>query len=560
MTPSTAWTSRALRVLGWTTAVLLPLAFLAVFFGWPVVALIGRGFRLDGQWDFSGFTEVLSRSRTWRVIWQTLAQATCGTAVSLLLGIPGAYVFSRLKFPGRKIARAWITVPFVLPTVVVGVAFRALLAEGGPLGFLGLDQTFPALVCALVFFNYAVVVRTVGSLWERLDPRMVQAARTLGASPARAFRTVTLPALAPAIASAASVVFLFCSTAFGIVLVLGGRRFANIEAEIYRQTVQLLDLRAAAVLSVVQLVLVAGSLVLASKSRRSRETALALADAERGAQSITRADVPAVAGTALVVTLLHVLPLGTLVLRSFQSSEGWGLRNYRLLSTTGERGQLTQTVWQATAGSIRIALVATLIAVIVGLLLSLVLSRRPRSRSLRRGIGLLDGAVMLPLGVSAVTVGFGFLITMDKPLGLHIDLRSTGLLIPVAQAVVAIPLVIRTVLSVLRALDPRQREAAAMLGASPIRVLATIDWPVVARSAGLAVGFAFATSLGEFGATSFLVRPDTVTLPVVIFQLIGRPGADNYGMAIAASVILGALAATVMLAAERLRGAGAGEF
>jgi thiamine transport system permease protein len=172
----------------------------------------------------------------------------------------------------------------------------------------------------------------------------------------------------------------------------------------------------------------------------------------------------------------------------------------------------------------------------------------------------MDSVFMLPLGVSAVTVGFGFLITLDRPLGLSVDLRTSGLLVPIAQAVVATPLVVRTVLPVLRAIDPRQREVAATLGAPPGRVLATVDWPIVARSLGLAIGFAFAVSLGEFGATSFLARPDGATLPVVIFRLIGRPGAENYGMALAASVVLALLTATVMLLAERLRGDRTGEF
>src|SRR5690606_7933371 len=125
----------------------------------------------------------------------------------------------------------------------------------------------------------------------------------------------------------------------------------------------------------------------------------------------------------------------------------------------------------------------------------------------RRAVSLLDGLFMLPLGVSAVTVGFGFLVTLDQPLGIAYDLRTSPALVPIAQAVVAVPLVVRTVLPVLRAIDPRLREVARMLGASPGTVLRTVDLPLAARSLGLAVGFAFAVSLGEFGATSFLVRP-----------------------------------------------------
>ncbi|WP_265521723.1 ABC transporter permease [Oerskovia flava] len=553
------------RALAWAGAVAVPLAFLGLFFAWPVATLVARGFVADGALDLSGFAEVFSTPRTWRIIGLTLWQATLGTALSVLLGIPGAYVLYRCRFPGQRFWRAFVTVPFVLPTVVVGVAFRSLLVEGGPLGFLGLDESFAAIVLALVFFNYSVVVRTVGGLWERLDPRAEEAARALGATPWRAFRTVTLPALGPAVASAASLVFLFCATAFGVVLVLGGIRYGTIETEIWIQTTQFLDLRTAAVLSVVQLVVVAGALTVANRARTRRERALNLSSAERSARPLRPfgADALPLAVTVVVVGGLIALPIGNLLVRSLRTPAGWSLDNYRNLGTTGGRNALSVTVWEAAGNSLRTAAVATVLAIVVGGLVALVVSRRPRARAGRRAITLLDSVFMLPLGVSAVTVGFGFLITLDRPLGIDWDLRTSGLLVPIAQAVVAVPLVVRTVLPVLRAIDPRLREAAATLGASPGRVLATVDGPLAVRSLGLAVGFAFAVSLGEFGATSFLARPDTATLPVVIFRLIGRPGVENYGMALAASVVLAALTATVMLLAERLRGdrpGGAGEF
>ncbi|MFF2620816.1 ABC transporter permease [Oerskovia jenensis] len=554
------------RVLLWGLAAGLPLLFLGVFFAWPVATLVARGFVTQdasgASLDLSGFAEVFSEPRTWRIIGLTLWQGVLGTVVSVLLGVPGAYVLYRCRFRGRTFLRAFVTVPFVLPTVVVGVAFRSLLVEGGLLGFLRLDGTFGAIVLALVFFNYSVVVRTVGGLWEHLDPRAEEAARALGASPWRAFRSVTLPSLAPAIASAASIVFLFCATAFGVVLVLGGIQYGTIETEIWIQTTQFLDLRTAAVLSVVQLVVVVVALSVANRSRSRRERALNLSAATSAARPLRlRADAVPLVVTAVVVLGLIALPLVNLLVRSFQTPAGWSLANYANLGTTGGRNALTVTVWEAAANSLRTAALATLIAVVIGGLVALVVSRRPRSRTGRRAIGALDSVFMLPLGVSAVTVGFGFLITLDKPLGLDVDLRTSGLLVPIAQAVVAIPLVVRTVLPVLRAIDPRLREAAATLGASPARVFAAVDGPIAARSLGLAVGFAFAVSLGEFGATSFLARPDTATLPVVIFRLIGRPGAENYGMALAASVVLAVLTATVMMVAERLRGdRSAGEF
>jgi thiamine transport system permease protein len=189
-------------------------------------------------------------------------------------------------------------------------------------------------------------------------------------------------------------------------------------------------------------------------------------------------------------------------------------------------------------------------SLLLGGLLALLLTRRSRSRSERRVRGVLDALFMLPLGVSAVTLGFGFLITLDEP---PLDLRDSPLLVPLAQALVALPLVVRTLVPVLAGVDDRLRQAAASLGAGPVRTLLTVDLPVAWRPLLAAGGFSFAVSLGEFGATSFLARPDRPTLPVVVVRLIGRPGELSYGTAMAACVVLAATTALVMLAVERLR-------
>ena len=536
--------------LGWALAVVVPLVFLGLFFAWPVATLIGRGLAPDGVLDPSGFAEVLSRPRTWRIIRATLVQAGLATMICVAAGVPGAHVLYRRRFPGRDLLRGLVLVPFVLPSVVVGVAFHALVTTGGPLGggVLGcsLDGTTAIVVAALVFFNYGLVVRTVGTMWSRLDPRAVEAARALGAGPWRAWRTVTLPSLVPAIASAASLTFLFCATAYGVVLVLGGPGIGTIETEIYVLTAQYLDLRAAAVLSVLQLAVIAAALWVSERARAASQAALRLR-LDVPAPRLRVGDLPALALTLAVALGLLVGPVAVLVARSLRRAGRWTLANYADLGTTGGRNALLVTVWEAAGNSLRVAVAAAGLALMIGTAVSLVVSRRPRSRRLRWGVAALDSVFMLPLGVSAVTVGFGFLITLARP---PLALTRSWWILPLAQAVVAVPLVVRTLLPALRAIDPRQREAAAALGAGPGRVLATVDGPHLLRAGGLAAGFALATSLGEFGATSFLARPRTPTLPVVLYRLIGSPGAQNQGMGLAAGVVLAAGTAALMLVCE----------
>ncbi|MEO5852318.1 MAG: iron ABC transporter permease [Nocardioides sp.] len=524
-----------------------PLLVLGVFFVVPVAGMVSRGFVVDGSLDVGGVLEVLARPRVHRVLWFTLWSAAAGTAASLLLGLPAAYALHRLDLPLRRSVRALLLVPFVLPTVVVGVAFRQLLGEAGPLGFLGLDGTPAAIVLGLTFFNASVVIRAVGAAWEGLDPRPGEAAAALGATPLQVLLTVTLPALRPALVSAATVVFLFCATAFGVVLTLGGLRYSTIETEIYLLTTNLLDLQAAAALSVLQLVVIVVLLVLAQRLRATADPTVQRVQPRP--RRPRRSDAGVLAATGLLLAFV-LAPLLTLLAGSLRAGDAWSLANYRALDTTGENQALLVPVTEALLNSLRTAVDATWMALSVGLLITVVVTRRSQTAAERRVRAGLDAVFMLPLGVSAVTLGFGLLVTLHSGV---LDLRDSPLLVPIAQALVALPLVVRTLVPVLAGIDDRQRQAAASLGASPLRAMLTVDLPAVRRPLLAAAGFAFAVSLGEFGATSFLARDDRPTLPVVIFRLVGHPGELNYGMALAASVVLAATTAVVVLAVERLR-------
>lgn len=542
-----------------------PVVFFAVFFAWPVAAIVARGLKPDGAWQLGRIADVVTRSDLRHVLWFTTWQALASTALTLLVALPGAYVFARLDFPGKRVLRAVVTVPFVLPTVVVGTAFLALVGRGGLLDDLWgvrLDTTVWAILLAHVFFNYAVVVRTVGGLWSGLDPRQEEAARMLGAAPLTAWRTVTLPALAPAVAAAVLMVFLFTFTSFGVVQILGGPTFATLEVEIYRQTSQIFDLSTAAVLTLVQFAAVAAVLAVHAWTVRRRETALRLVDASLTARRPRGAGQWALlAGVLATVVALVLLPLGVLVQRSLDAP---GLRYYRAL-THEDGGTFLVAPITAVGNSLRYAVVATAIAVLIGSLAAAALSRLPPARPRSAGgtpvadriVRGFDALLMLPLGVSAVTVGFGFLIALDAP---PLDLRQSWILVPLAQALVGVPFVVRTMLPVLRAVDGRLREAAAVLGASPWRVWREVDLPLVRRALLVAAGFAFAVSLGEFGATVFIARPDNPTLPVAVARLLGRPGDLNYGQAMALSTILMVVCAAALLVLERLRPHRTGEF
>lgn len=513
--------------------VVLPAAFVALFFGYPFAAIAARGLTEGG--GLSVPLDVLTDESTLGILWFTVWQAGASTALTLVLGLPLAWVLARFEFRGRAVVRALVVVPFVLPTVVVATAFLALLPEGSERGVL-------PILLAHVFFNLAVVVRVVSAWWARLDPALWDAAATLGAAPARRLRAVTLPLLGPALAASAVLVFLFSFTSFGVVLVLGGPGYATLETEIYNQAARLFDLRAAAALALLQLAAVAVVLAVAGVLER-RTGAVAPFVPEREALRRPRGRERAVIAAVLATAAAGLaLPPAALVERSLAVPGGYGLDFYRRLGE--ESAALLVAPWQAVLNSLAFAAAATALALAVGGLAAVAVARRRA--------GWLDALVMLPLGSSAVMLGFGFVIAFDEP---PLDLRGSPWLVPVAQALVAAPFVVRIVAPALRSIDERLREAAALLGAPPARVWREVDLPLVLRALGTAAGFAFAVSLGEFGASVFVARGDWVTVPVAIFRFLGRPGALNAGQAAALGVVLMVLTAASVLAAERIAAA-----
>ncbi len=543
----------------------IPLFFLGLFFLYPVAAVLvlglvdAQGVRLDA------LSRVVFDPRLRGVAWFTVWQASLSTLLTMAVALPGSYVVARYDFPGKRFVRAAATVPFVLPTVVVASAFLALLGPRSPLNPLlqgwfnladpplRLQHTIWAILIAHIFFNYAVVLRTVGGAWSQLDPATEEAARVLGASRWRAFREVTLPLLRPAVAAAGSIVFLFTFTSFGVVLLLGGPRFATLEVEIYRQTAQLLNLPMASALAMVQMTGVFLLLIAYSRYEEHRAVVWRM----RPARQVSRpprsyGEWTAVGAVLASIAVLLVAPLLVLVERSLAGAEGYGLGFYQALSESRRGSTLFVPPTEAVRNSLAFATAATGIALAVGAMASMVVASRRGWPS-----RLFDAVLMLPLGTSAVTVGLGFLIVLDRP---PLNLRASPLLIPIAHALVAIPFVVRAVAPVVRSIDQRLREAASVLGASPRRVWREVDLPIVFRSLLVAAGFAFAVSLGEFGATVFIARPDFPTLPIAIFRFLGQPGGLNFGQAMAMSSILMAITALAILIIERFRMGEVGGF
>lgn len=537
----------------------LPLGFLAAFFFYPLASILSLSFSAEG--GLGALAELPDYAGTFAF---TLGQAVISTALTVVLALPGAYVFAHYDFPGKRLLSALSTIPFVLPTVVVAAAFSALLGPRGwinevLMGAFGLESapvqlrhTLAMVLIAHVFYNYTVVLRMVSGFWANLNPRLEEAARVLGGNRWRVWRRVTLPLLLPAIAASAALVFLFTFTSFGVVLILGGPRYATLEVEIYRQALNLFNLPAAATLALAQIAFMFAVMGAYTYLQRRTSRPLQLQSARARQPRSIRARL-FVGVSVIFIGVLLVAPLGALALRSVKAGrdEAISLRYYGALSETHRGSVLFVPPVEAIKNSLIFALITTVLAVALGLIAAYMID------GASGWVGaLLDPIMMLPLATSAVTLGFGFIIALDEP---PLNLRASPVMVPFAHTLVALPFVIRSILPALRAIPENAREAARVLGASPVRVFARVDLPLIWR--GLIVGavFAFTVSMGEFGASTFIARPETPTMPVVIHRLLGQPGAINYGQALAMSTILMGVCVIGFLAIERFRVDG-GEF
>jgi thiamine transport system permease protein len=546
--------------------------FLGLFFIYPLARILWVGLNPAALFAISSSSFLVVRD----ALLFTFYQSILSTLLTLALSLPVAFLFARYDFRGKTFLRTLTAIPFMLPTVVVAAGFIALLGPRGwmnlalmhffgwatpPIVFAG---TLGAILLAHIFYNTTIVVRIVGNAIAHLDPRLEQAARTLGAHPVQVFWRVTLALLRPSILAAALLVFIFDFTSFGVILLLGGPGFSTLEVEIYTQAVSFFNLPLAALLSLIQLLCTLAFSILYSLLPHTVVSVTRRANP--AARPHTLSQRVFVAVFSVVLFVFYVLPLSALPLRSV----------LRLEADAGQRGQVQYGLtgdyytelfvnrndsvfyvppFEAIGNSLGYAALTVILSLALGFPAARALARPGRLERL------LDPFIMLPLGASAVTLGLGLLITFNKPIfASQFVLVSSPILVPIAHTIIALPFVIRALQPALASIPERLRQAAAVLGASPRRVWFAVDWPVVARATLSAAVFAFTISLGEFGASSLVVRPEYPTLPIAIARFLSQPGGLNYGQAMAMATILMVVCGLGILLIERLRLPGAGEF
>lgn len=533
----------------YTLAGLVPAVFFLLFYFYPLSGIFIKSFFHEGKIDLFFLDQVFASPRIINIIWFTFWQAGLSTLLTLVCALPCAFVLSHYAFKGKKILKILASIPFVLPAIVVAVALQACFGKDGFFFGLKIDHPLVLILLAHVFYNFSVMLRIITGFWSSLQGRIREAAMVLGASPIQVFLTITLPLLKPAIFAASTLVFIFCFSSFGIILILGGPGFSTIEAEIYRQAAHLFNLPLASFLSLIQIGFT--FVLMWIYTSFTKRAARFSPDAEQTnlRKPVHLWEKMIIASVFLFIFLLCVVPLLALVVKSLTHNHLWSLIFYKALFENPSDSIFYIPPVHAIQYSFLFAGAALVIAVITGVCAAFFIRFCDRKIE-NRITSFFDPIFMLPLSTSAVTLGFGIIITLDKP---PLNLRTSVFLIPIAHALVGFPFVLRSILPALRSIPEQLTDAAAMLGASPLKIFKAIDLPLISKALVVGAIFAFTISLGEFGATIFTARPETPTIPVAIYRFLGQPGAMNYGQAMAISTLLMIVTAIGFVLIENFR-------
>lgn len=540
------------RILLWIPTLL----FLLSFFFFPLFKILALTFDLETLTDLNNL----------RIIWNSLLftfyQAAISTLLTFALGLPAAILFSKFDFRGKSLLRALTAIPFMLPTVVVAAAFNSIFSSRGLFSFLFPSfvihpSPFILILIAHTFYNTTIVIRIVGNTLSRLDPKLEASARSLGADTFHVWKDIIIPILRPSLLAAALLVFMFDFTSFGVILLLGGSQFATLEVEIYIRALQLPNLNLAALLAAIQLVFTLIFSILYSRTINQVQTQTAPRfSTVRPPKTIK--EKLFVATFCLLLSAFFLLPLLSLPIRSLTRLEadrgqreqvqyGFTTDYYEELFINRRGSLFYVPPVQAAANSLGFAGITVILSLALGYPAAYALAKPTHLEKF------LDPFLMLPLGASAVMMGLGFILSFGR-------LIASPFFIPIAHTLIALPFVIRTLQPALASIPEKLRQAASTLGASPLRVWQTVDFPILSRATLSAATFAFTVSLGEFGATLLITRPEYPTIPIAISRFLSQPGGLNYGQAMAMATVLMLLTTLSILLIEKLRFNNAGEL
>ena len=517
-------------------------SFLLSLFYIPLVRIFQFAFISDVKFTFEIFISTLTSTINLKFLAFTFLQAFLSTIICLIIGVPVSYFFAKYDFKGKNVIVNLLTVPFVLPPLVVLLGFIVTYGQAGWVnmlwrGITGTDNslvsifgTFQGILLAHVFYNLSVIIRMTIPAWKSIDIEQVEVSKTLGVKNWKIIWKIIIPQIKNYIISAALLVFIYTFNSFAIVLYLGEVKYQTLEVRIFKLMKASLAFPEGASLAMLQLLLNTLIIVLYLVfERRTRQMGVGR---ERGlptrrlffSKTDWKQNGIAIGSiiVLLIVGLFTFAPILAVIIVSFQpyASEISPFYGYQQLLSSEYLPILGNTALRLLLNTLLFAIITTIVTLVLSLLIVFVLRNRYQSLKEYRTPkveGLISYMIILPMATSSITLAMGIFLSFRNS---NLFLNNVWFFIILTHVLISLPFTTRSILAAYNRIDIELLNVASTLGASRFRIFRKIEFPLIVR--GIIVGaiFSFAISLGEFGATNFLVRGEFGTLSIGISKLL----------------------------------------
>ena len=527
---------------------LLGVGLVAFFIILPIFNLTNLVFYSN---DFDSLFNVFN-SYYLKLFLVTFYQAFLSTVASLFIGLPAAFILYQINFSGRRVLLTFCTIPFILPVVVVALSFRDLFSNTGLisqlLGFSSMqfNQSIWIIIIAHAYYNMSIIIRIVGPYWEKISMQFEEASNLLGAKDLQKMFYVYLPLLMPVIFAASMLVFLFCFTSFGLILILGTSGFDTLELVIYRLTNGLYGLQEAVILSLLQIIFCTIIFIIYSKAiQSSRLDFVSHISVNKNFRELKVFKKIAALVFLCFISIFSIMPIAILFVRAFTfpGIQNFSMQNFiQIFTNTGNLSYIYPL--DAILNSLTLALGTSFVVMLIGFFAAFFIESQ--KRFLKR---IFDILFLLPIIVPVITLSLGIIITFNHS---FFDLRHSVILIFIVHILLGLPFAYYLSLLAIASVSRQIKEASLLLGCAKKILWYKIYLPLVRNYLLTGIIFSFAISLGEFGSVSMLRGSNFYTIPLVIYQYLNRPGAYFLGSGYALSVILVVISFITFYSIERL--------
>lgn len=501
---------------------------LAIFIIYPLVSVLKVSFVGKGGFTLNAYFDTLKSLDFQKTLKNTLTLGVTVGFLSTLIGFIFAYADSYIKSHFKKLFKVVSLLPIISPPFVLALSAIMLFGQYGLItrklfgiqnaniyGFHGL-----VMVQTMTFFPVAYLLLT--GLLKRIDPSLEEAARNMGASRWKTFRTVTLPLMAPGLANAFLLTFIETVADFSNPMVIGGN-YSTLATQIYLQAIGNYDMQGGAAVAVILLSISILLFVLEKYWIEKKSYVTVTGKASRERDLITEkhivwpVDIICLLVTVFVLAFYVLIPLGGFF-KVMGVDYSLTLDHFKYVFKLGTSA-LKDTTY--------LAAIATPITGIYGMIIAFLIVRKRFY-----GKGFIEFTSLLAMAVPGTVIGIGYVSAYNtKPL----VLTGTGAIIVISFIMRSVPVGVRSGVSALQQIDPSIEEAASDLGAGSTKVFTSITLPLIKSAFFSGLVYTFVRSMTAVSAVIFLVSARYKLLTV---QILSQVDSGRFGVASAFSTIL----------------------